>query len=305
MALAQSGVFSTADAARVGVGSDELTSMARHREITRVRRGAYALSSVYGPAQPSDRYRLEVLAVLRTRRPEDRASHHSALALLGIDTYGVPARVITLESRKARRQKVQSGLVTHPWTGGDTWISRDFRTVPPALACVQVAAKYGFVPGVCAVDSALRKGLCTLQELEAAVLLVARRSLLLRSMLAAADPRADSVGETRTRIILTDGGFEVRSQVTIQDELGFVGRVDLLVDGVVVLEFDGLMKYAGVDGKEALAAEKAREERLTRLGYEVVRVTWSDLEDPVALIRRVIRARQVALQRRRATLATG
>ena len=51
------------------------------------------------------------------------------------------------------------------------------------------------------------------------------------------------------------------------------------------------------------AAEKAREERLTRLGYEVVRVTWSDLEDPVALVRRVVRARQIALQRRAAMKA--
>ena len=125
----------------------------------------------------------------------------------------------------------------------------------------------------------------------------------LRSVLAAADEGADSVGESRTRIILADAGFEVRSQVTIEDQAGFVGRVDLLVDGVVVLEFDGLMKYAGADGRDALAAEKARVERLTRLGYEVVRVTWSDLEDPVALVRRVVRARQIALQRRAAMKA--
>lgn len=301
VAMSQSGVFSAADAGRVGVSSDELTTLTRHGEVTRVRRGAYALSSVYGPAHPSERFRLEVRAVLRTRSPEDRASHHSALSLLGIDTHGVPARLITIESRTIGRVKVQSGLATHPWSGGDTWVSRDFSTAPPALACLQVASKYGFEAGVCAVDSALRTGVVTMTQLEETLELLPRlRLTFLKSTLAAADHGAGSVGESRTRIILTDAGFEVRSQVTIEDAAGFVGRVDLLVDGVVVLEFDGLMKYAGRDGREALAAEKAREERLTRLGYEVVRVIWSELEDPVALIRRVARARLVALQRRAA-----
>ena len=304
MAMAQAGVFSAADAARVGVSSDELTTLSRHGTVTRIRRGAYVVTSVYRPAHPSERYRLEVRAVLRTRAADDRASHHSALALLGIDTHGVPARTITLESRRARRQKAQSGLVTHPWSGGDTWVSKDFSTVPPALACLQVAAQSGFESGVCAIDSALRRQMTTMPELEAAIEhRPPLRRAFLRSVLAAADEGADSVGESRTRIILADAGFEVRSQVTIEDQAGFVGRVDLLVDGVVVLEFDGLMKYAGADGRDALAAEKAREERLTRLGFEVVRVTWSDLEDPVALVRRVVRARQIALQRRAAMKA--
>lgn len=304
MAMSQSGVFSSADAARVGVSSDELTTLRRHGKVTRIRRGAYVLTSIYSPAQPSERYRLEVRAVLRTRPPRDRASHHSALALLGIDTYGVPARTITVESRRAGRQKSQSTLVTHVWSGGDTWVSRDVRTVTPTVACLQVAAAYGFEAGVCAVDSAVRRGLTTIPQLEEATghLPRLRRGFLI-SVLAAADPGADSVGETRTRLICVDAGFTVRSQVTIEDSSGFVGRVDLLVDEVVVLEFDGLMKYAGRDGREALAAEKAREERLTRLGYEVVRVVWADLDDPVTLVRRIIRARQVALQRRAAMSA--
>lgn len=304
MAMTQSGAFSSADATRVGVSSDELTTLIRHGEITRVRRGAYVLTDVYSTSQPSERYRLEVRAVLRTRSPDDRASHHSALALLGIATYGVPARVITVESRRAGRQKSQAGLVTHPWSGGDTWVARDFTTVPPATACLQVAAKYGFQAGVCAVDSAVRQSLTTMPQLEAAIALFPplRRGCL-TSVLASADGGSDSVGESRTRLICVDAGFEVRSQVTIQDAAGFVGRVDLLIDGVVILEFDGLVKYAGQDGREALAREKAREERLTRLGYEVVRIVWSDLDDPVALVRRIIRARQVALRRRAAMSA--
>jgi hypothetical protein len=58
---------------------------------------------------------------------------------------------------------------------------------------------------------------------------------------------------------------------------GDEGRV---VGERVVVEFDGLVKYDGADGRAALAREKAREDRLRAAGYQVVRLVWSDLRDP-------------------------
>lgn len=46
------------------------------------------------------------------------------------------------------------------------------------------------------------------------------------------------------------------------------------------MEFDGLLKYAS---PADVRAEKAREDRLRELGYEVVRLTWQDLADPVGV----------------------
>ena len=59
-----------------------------------------------------------------------------------------------------------------------------------------------------------------------------------------------------------------------------MARVDHLVGERVVVEFDGLVKYAGAEGRGALAAEKAREDLLRSLGYEVVRLTGADLDRP-------------------------
>ena len=93
---------------------------------------------------------------------------------------------------------------------------------------------------------------------------------------------------------------QVRSQVRISDDAGVVGaRVDLLVGGRVVVEFDGLVKYEGADGRAALAAEKRREDWLRSLGYEVVQLTWADLERP----RRVEALVRSALERAAATSA--
>ena len=301
VATAQSGVFVIGDATRVGVSTDELTAMVRRREIHRIRRGAYVLADVYSAALPSDRYALRVKAVLLSRGRGHRASHHSALALLGIAAHAVSEGVITMEARSARRVRSKDGVSLHPWSGAASWMVGEWRTVAPATACVQVAATSGFLAGVCAMDSALYQKRVTVDDLTAALAHVpGLRCGQARRAIAATDAGAESVGETRTRIVLVDGGFAVRSQVGIRDRAGFVGRLDLLVDDCVVVEFDGLRKYAGADGQVALAAEKAREERLTRLGYEVVRVVWTDLDNPAELVQRLRRARQVARARRAA-----
>jgi very-short-patch-repair endonuclease len=90
-----------------------------------------------------------------------------------------------------------------------------------------------------------------------------------------------------TRLLLAGLGLAVRSQVRLFDELGLMGRVDFLVGEKVVVEFDGLVKYEGAQGREALAAEKRREDRLRAAGYEVVRLTWADLDRPDRVARMV------------------
>ncbi|MCA1781491.1 MAG: type IV toxin-antitoxin system AbiEi family antitoxin domain-containing protein [Dermatophilaceae bacterium] len=301
LAATQYGVFSAADAARVGVSPDELATLSRRREIVRVRRGAYVLSNAFAVAEPSETYLLRVRAVLRTRPKQDRASHQSALPLLGIGSYDVPSDVIAVETRQVTRRRVRAGLATHPWTGGDTWSRGEFRSVSPAVACAQVALVAGFVAAVCAMDSAQHLGLCTRAELhEAATTIGGPRTRTIERAILASDPDAESVGESRTRIILTDGGFSMRSQEDLRDDDGFIGRVDFLVDDCVIVEFDGMVKYSGTTGQAALAREKIREDRLRRRGYEVERVIWGELDDPVSLVLRIEHSRRVARERRSA-----
>ena len=151
------------------------------------------------------------------------------------------------------------------------------------------------------MDSALYLERCTRGELEAALDHVATRQRRRVAMaIAFAEPLTESVGESRTRIILSDAGFNVVPQVEITKGDTLIGRVDFLVDGCVAVEFDGLVKYAGKKGKMALAKEKDRETQIVRRGYEVVRIIWSELEDPAAIIARIREAKALALRRRAA-----
>ena len=91
---------------------------------------------------------------------------------------------------------------------------------------------------------------------------------------------------------------------------GFSAYVDFAVDGEnVVVEFDGKVKYGRSPDdpdpfghrrtpQQVLWAEKRREDRLRELGYEVVRVTWDDLAEPVVLARRIGAAVRRARARR-------
>ena len=79
-----------------------------------------------------------------------------------------------------------------------------------------------------------------------------------------------------------------------------LARVDFLVGGHVIVEFDGAVKYKTGDGA-VLFQEKQREDRLRELGFEVVRVIWSELDRPAEVIGRV----QAALARTRSIDSAG
>ncbi|WP_026530624.1 hypothetical protein [Haematomicrobium sanguinis] len=113
-----------------------------------------------------------------------------------------------------------------------------------------------------------------------------------------ADGRAESPGESRARVIIVLGGLEVPElQVVLRDEDGFVARVDMrLRESKMVLEFDGMIKFMdpsitlGRNPGEIAWAEKRREDRIRALGYNVVRIVWSDLAQPERLVEKLRRA---------------
>jgi len=83
-------------------------------------------------------------------------------------------------------------------------------------------------------------------------------------------------------------------QIEIRDaDDRFVARVDGgYPEHGVLLEFDGMVTYSallrpGQSASEVVVAEKRREERISALGWLVIRVVWADLQHPSVLIRRI------------------
>ena len=73
-------------------------------------------------------------------------------------------------------------------------------------------------------------------------------------------------------------------------ELRKLKMMGFTVEGKVIVEFDGAVKYDGATGREALVSEKVREDALRALGYRIVRIMWADLNDPAAIRAKVLQA---------------
>ena len=219
-------------------------------------------------------------------------SHHSALAVHGVSVHAVDELVhmCRLDGQRGHRS---GPLVVHGSVDPEHVTSVEgLRTVSPALACLQVAADFGPEAGLVAADSLLRLKLSTGDELATLVRHPQLRagSSAVRLVVRLADGRRESAGESRTAWLSHQLGLRpLVPQVVITEEDGsFVARVDFVIEGTkVVVEFDGMLKYTepGV-----LVAEKKREDRLRRLGYEVVRVTWEDLGRPDVVRTRLLAA---------------
>lgn len=287
---AHRGVISSADLTRLGVDPRRVRRWVEDRELVRVRRGAYVDPRMWQDADPDERYRLTIRAVMRSRPCDEAATHHSALALWGLPLWHVRRDLVVLAS-DVQETTTSNGLRLMPMRRSS---SIEHLTGLPVLAvpdAVVTTASMSVEAGVVAGDAALHRGLCTEQDLDDAarrLVRTLRGRRRLREMLEAVDPASESVGESRTRLVLRALGLPFASQVDIRDRLGIlIGRADFVVAGRVVVEFDGAVKYDGAEGREALVAEKKREDRIRELGYQVVRLTWAELADPHRLLARI------------------
>lgn len=281
VALSLEGVFCSGDAHGAGLDDQKVDRMVRAGEVERVRRGTFVLAEALRGVDAVAAYSLRVRAVLRARASEVAASHHAALAVHGLPLVSADLGGIDLVG-DVRRRRAKAGVTVHPC--GEVEVVRvgglwPAVTVPVALAQLALDRR-NETTAVVAADAALHRGVVEPADLEEVAALVGGwRGRTVAEVLGRSDPLCESVGESRTRLLLLGLGLPVRSQVPIVCLDGRRTRVDFLVEGVVV-EFDGAVKYAGPDGREVFMDEKRREASLVASGYEVVRLTWADLEHP-------------------------
>ncbi|NNM45673.1 type IV toxin-antitoxin system AbiEi family antitoxin domain-containing protein [Knoellia koreensis] len=292
LASAQCGVFSSTQAHQFGLSNQDLHRLARKGHLVRLCHGGYALPQALECATADLRYLLTVRAAVLARPVRSWASHHAGLAVHGLPLHGVDTTSVDVCGRVTRRAR-STGLEVHPLPEDEPCqVVGGIRVVSAALAVVQVAAR-SVAGGLVAVDAALHGGLVSDAELTAAADragLGPRQRARVAAVFGMADRSCESPGESLTRMLLSGLGLAFRTQVNLADSMGLIGRVDFLVGERVVVEFDGLVKYSGADGREALAAEKQREDRLRAAGYEVVRLTWADLKDPERVARMIRQA---------------
>ncbi|GGL23097.1 type IV toxin-antitoxin system AbiEi family antitoxin domain-containing protein [Phycicoccus endophyticus] len=291
-AAAQHGAFTTAQAAACGISAPGLVALVRAGVLAHPGRGVYLVSALLEP--DAERRHLQLCAAALLVYPDAVLAGTSAVLAHGLPVWGVDLRRPLVRRPPDRWRGVACFTVRHGV--GEVAPSAVGPAQPVARALVEHAVDHGIAPGVVSADAALHRGLVEADALATEVAAVAtwRHGSRALATMHLADGRRESVGESRCGLALALAGIAVTPQVEIRDGRGrLVARVDWLVEGSnVIVEFDGRVKYGSGD-PAVLWAEKRREDRLRRLGYVVVRITWADLERPgavAAAVRSAVRA---------------
>jgi predicted transcriptional regulator of viral defense system len=264
--------------------------------ITRATRGVYSAGPDYRALGTQDQHMLRARAA-SIAAPTLVVSHVSAALLHGLPIVGVTLDRVHLTRPGSGGNERSDWRVLHSGLLRESEIVEisGARTTSLARTLVDLARMAPFDAGVIAADAALhhRPGIIAdlVETLARARFLrgaaVARRALLF------ADGRAESVGESRLRIFSAAQGLPViQPQCNVVNRRGtFVGRADLgYLEHGVLMEFDGRIKYGlepGSSPLDVVLREKRREDDLRELGWQVLRVIWSDLQNRDGLAARI------------------
>jgi hypothetical protein len=289
------------EAVTAGWSDDELGRLVRAGDLTRLRRGAYVDSVL--PADEAAVHRLLVRATVTGLRRPAVVSHQSAAVLHGLPLWDVPLDRVHVTRRPRAWADTSGVLRCHvAQLRDDEVVEVDGVPVTdPVRTALDLGRSLPHEAAVVALDAALHLGVLSHDVVRQRLFDIAGSpgSRSAARAITAADGRSESVGESRSRVILhrwklppSALQFEIRSP-----DGALIGRSDFAWEADRLLgEFDGRVKYGrllrpGQDPGDAVFEEKRREDAIRDEHWGVVRWVWADLRRPDRLAARIRRAR--------------
>lgn len=286
------GVFDLAEAARSGISRSDLRLMVDRGWCEPVARGVYRVAGAPHTTE-------QLLAVAIAFHGSGAAvSHEAAAWSWGIPGFDVAVPTVQVERGRSQRSEV-ARVRSSLWLPASHVVERRrLPTTSPARTVFDLAGVASLGRVARALDHAISRKLCTLEEVDQVHAALARRgrrgTVALRTLL---DERMDdgwvapaSELERRARAVFAAGGLPIPEfEVELGDE-DWVGRVDCLWRSAkLVVELDG-RRFHGSHGDRA--DDRRRDNRLMAQGWRVLRFGWEDIEqrpgEVVDLIRRAL-----------------
>ena len=284
--LRPDGVVSWTELRRAGVPSAAVSRAVSRGRLIRHGRGLYRVGGI----SDGEACRAAALALGGT------LSHTSAARIWGLDVPDAEGVHVTV--RRNRSAAAPAVRVHRRDLHTDEWELYDGVPVTSVLRTILDCASWlELREGVAVADSALRQGLCGIEELQTTA--AAARgpgSGRQRRVASLADFRSESVLETLLRVLLVLAGLApTHLQLVVLDEGRFVARVDMAVWWArLLIEADGVRFHAS---REARRRDQHKDHAFLQLGWTCLRFGWDDvLHDPdyvVAVVRQELeRARK-------------
>lgn len=276
-----------------GVDDRTIRGLVRDGHLHRVRHGAYVDGEAWRACDERGRYGLLSRAALAQAKTPSALSHLSALAEWDVPFWDLALDEVHLTRLDRKAGRREAGVRQHlgELREGDVIemngvnVTAAARTVMDSLRVLDVEH------GLTTVNDMLHRKIVTLEELQECSVFMRRWPETLGSevLLARADSRIESVGESRTAHLCWDQGLpRAVPQFPIRRTDGtIIHRVDFAWPELgVFLEFDGKVKYQkylkeGESVTDVVLREKKREELICRMtGWRCVRLTWAELYTP-------------------------
>lgn len=235
---------------------------------------------VYASPVVDDGPEVRCRALRRVLPSHAALSHRTALWVLGVDVLG---RRLDVTVPRGHHLEARPGVRTHQAAlpARELCDVDGLLVVSAARAVVDVARSEATASAVAVGDAALRAGRTTPALVEAALARAPglRGCRAARTAVGLLDGRAESPPESVLRVALVSAGLPgVEAQVDLYEASGrHAGRADLLIDGLVVVEFDGRAAHLA---REGFAHERRRQNRLLEAGLELRRFSADDLTGP-------------------------
>ncbi len=272
-------------------------------DVVSPRRGLFA-RRVYWEGLSPEQKETHLLRGLARLHPGWTFCSVSAALLYGFDVPYDALGAVHINASRGERIRSDKLVRSHAACETRSYLKRGVRlcSVQEALfGCMRDAP---FDCAVAIVDSALRKGASKdglFKYLDAHC--KGRKGIVrARMVLAFADGRAESGGESRARVVMARLGFAAPDlQVSIADPFDETKtfRSDYLwrlPDGRLIMgEFDGEVKYRDpgmLEGRTSLTVltnERRRESRLTLYRIPIMRFTFADVQNPQKLEELMVR----------------
>ncbi|WP_433288375.1 type IV toxin-antitoxin system AbiEi family antitoxin domain-containing protein [Pseudonocardia sp. CA-142604] len=276
-----------------GVTDRELRRLRRTGALATVRPGAYVYGDVATDAVA--RHRPAVHATASQLGAGAVVSHVSAAVLHGLPLWfprSQPTPLGRVHATRDRRSGARRNSLVHLHAAAlepDEVVMVDGLLVTSVARTVTDLARFlPFESALIVADGALHRGLVTPAALLEGIERGAHRrgNTAARRVVAFADGRAESVGETRSRLAIHRAGLP---PPTLQHEVRSaggrrLGRTDFYWEEFTTVgEFDGRVKYGrllrpGQEPGDAVFDEKVREDAMRAEGLGMARWTWPELQ---------------------------
>jgi very-short-patch-repair endonuclease len=198
--------------------------------------------------------------VLQALRLGGVVSCGSAAQVLGLQLINQPSQLHVTVPRNLAVAS-QPGVVLHRRDVPQLEV-----TTTLARTAIDCARCFPPLEALVVLDQVLARGV---PRADLLALLSGRGSSAARQLVLLATGLSGSTGETAARWACVQAGLSVQSQVHIPG----VGWVDLVVEGCVIVEIDGLAYHS--DGQQ-FATDRRRDAAAQIQGYRVLRFTWRD-----------------------------